>query len=273
MGGDGGCQPLLTMPFSLGPLAPKSGYRLIAHETIDSTSAEAVRLALDGDAGRVWIVAGEQTEGHGRRGRTWHTPNGNLAASLLMPLQGDDISAATLGFVAGLALHGAIRAIAPALADGLRLKWPNDVLIGSAKVAGVLLEAVSAPAMPNGVVIGIGVNVRHAPVDLPYPAISLADCGADVTAEELFEALAEAWVEQERRWDGGRGFADIRDLWLARAAGLGTLIVVQLGGDLVRGTFETIDPEGRLVVRARDGSARTVSAGDVYFGSAGSAGL
>ncbi|MGH6922406.1 MAG: biotin--[acetyl-CoA-carboxylase] ligase [Propylenella sp.] len=260
------------MPFALGPAARASGYRLIAHDTIGSTSAEAIRLALDGDPGRLWIVAGEQTEGHGRRGRSWLTPSGNLAASLLMPVPGEAATTATLGFAAGLALDSAIRAVAPRIGatDRVSLKWPNDVLLEGAKVAGILLEAVSPPSGLNGVVVGIGVNVSSAPSDLPHPATSLAERGADVTAEALFEVLAEAWVEQEAVWNAGRGFAAIRDRWLTRAAGLGAPIAVRLGSDVVRGTFATIDDTGRLVVRERTGATRSISAGDVYFGGAAS---
>jgi BirA family biotin operon repressor/biotin-[acetyl-CoA-carboxylase] ligase len=263
------------MSFSLGPAARASGYRLVAHDAIDSTSTEAIRLALEGAPGRLWIVAGEQTDGHGRRGSSWQMPQGNLAASLLMPVAGDGYATATLGFAAGLALNGAIRAVAPALEPGgggerLQLKWPNDVLIDGAKVAGILLEAVSPPSGPDGVVIGIGVNVCQAPRDLLYPATSLAQSGVDVTAEALFQALAETWVEQESLWNAGHGFAAIRDRWLTHAAGLGAPIAVRLGAEIVRGTFETIDEAGRLVVRAADGAVRAISAGEVYFGAAAS---
>jgi BirA family biotin operon repressor/biotin-[acetyl-CoA-carboxylase] ligase len=261
------------MAFSLGPVANASGYRLIAHETIDSTSTEAIRLALDGDPGRLWVVAGEQTNGHGRRGRPWQTPSGNLAASLLMPVPDNGSQAATLGFAAGLALDSAIRAVAPDLSEKVRLKWPNDVLIDGAKVAGILLEAVSPPDGGNAVVVGIGVNVRHAPRDLPYPATSLAESGADVSAEALFGMLADSWVEQESVWNAGQGFPRVRDSWLRHAAGIGAPIAVRLGAEVVRGTFETIDETGRLVVRAADGVARAISAGEVYFGAAAIAGL
>jgi BirA family biotin operon repressor/biotin-[acetyl-CoA-carboxylase] ligase len=261
------------MSFSLGPVARASGYRLIAHDMIDSTSAEAIRLALDGDLGRLWVVAGEQTDGHGRRGRAWQTPSGNLAASLFIHVPGDGAQTATLGFAAGLALDEAIRVVAPALAGEAQLKWPNDVLVGGAKVAGILLEAVCPPDGSSGVVAGIGVNVRQAPRDLPFPATSLADSGVDVSAEALFAALADAWVEQEALWNAGRGFPAIRDRWLAHAAGLGAPIAVTLGNETVRGTFETIDETGRLVIRARNGAARPITAGEVYFGSAASARL
>ena len=259
------------MAFLLGPRSLEEGFRLAACETLGSTSTEAMACAKAGDPGRLWIVAGEQTEGHGRRGRPWHTPRGNLAASLLIPTSGDPARTATLGFAAGLALEGAIRVTAPSLHADLRLKWPNDVLIDDAKVAGILLEAVSLLEGRSAAVIGIGVNVARTPKGLPHPATSLAEAGADLTAEALFAALTDAWVDQEALWNAGRGFAAIRDHWLARAAGLGAPVAVRLGQDVLRGTFETIDDEGRLVMRGRDGSARSVSAGDVFFGKAATA--
>jgi BirA family biotin operon repressor/biotin-[acetyl-CoA-carboxylase] ligase len=153
----------------------------------------------------------------------------------------------------------------------VRLKWPNDVLIDGAKVAGILLEAVTLADGASAVVIGIGINVRHAPDGLPYPATSLAACGADLDAETLFAALADAWVEQERIWNAGRGFGAIRARWLEHAAGLGAPIAVRVGEEVFRGTFETIDEEGRLIVRTRDGAARPIAAGEVHFGAVATA--
>jgi len=272
------------MAFALGPKALAAGYRLSAYEAVGSTSTEAMAWATLGDPGKLWVVAKEQTSGHGRRGRNWQTPAGNLAASLLLTQPGHGATSATLGFAAGLALEGAIRAVAPSVAvkvgldaasgggDRLTLKWPNDVLLNGAKIAGILLEAVTRPGAESVVVIGIGVNVLHAPKGVPYPVTSLVENGADISAETLFTALAEAWVDQETLWDEGRGFSVIRDHWLKRASGLGAPIAVKLGEDVFRGTFETIDDEGRLIVRAGDGSSRAISAGEVHFGAAATAG-
>ena len=115
-------------------------------------------------------------------------------------------------------------------------------------------------------------NVSHAPEAVPYPATSLSACGIAVTAEDLFTAVSEAWVEQEALWDGGRGFPAVRSRWLDHAAGLGAPIAVRIGEDVFRGAFETIDDEGRLVVRTADGSARSIAAGDVHFDAAATAG-
>jgi BirA family transcriptional regulator, biotin operon repressor / biotin---[acetyl-CoA-carboxylase] ligase len=271
------------MAFELGPKARAAGYRLAEYETISSTSTEALAWAALGDPGRLWVVAKEQTAGHGRRGRPWQTPAGNLAATLLFVQKERWPSAATLGFVAGLALESAIRTTAPSIgiklgldaasnsAGRLALKWPNDVLFDGAKVAGILLEAVTVATTQHSLVIGIGVNVRHAPQGIPYPVTSLLEQGADVDPEILFTALAEAWVEQEALWNGGHGFAAIRHRWLERAAGLGAPIAVKSGEDIFRGTFETIDDEGRLIIRSGDGSSRAITAGEVHFGATATA--
>lgn len=260
------------MAFALGPKATAAGYRLAAYETIGSTSTEALERARAGEAGRLWVVSRAQTAGHGRRGRAWETAIGNLAASLLLRLASPPALTATLGFVAGLALESAIRSTTPPGGRGVKLKWPNDVLVDGGKVSGILLQAVNEPAGLSSVVVGIGVNVLHAPGGLPYPATSLAASGARIGVEELFEALAEAWVEQESIWDCGRGFGTIRSLWLERAAGLGAPIAVRVGEDVVRGIFETIDKAGMLVVRAPDGTARKIAAGEVHFGPAATMG-
>jgi BirA family biotin operon repressor/biotin-[acetyl-CoA-carboxylase] ligase len=271
------------MAFTLGPRAIEAGYRLKAYDEIGSTNAEALSLARAGDAGGVWVVSDRQTAGRGRRGSQWSTERGNLAASLLTVTSADPAAAATLGFVAGIALDAALRLAAPEVVarvalDGasgpggrIALKWPNDVLLDGAKLAGILLEAEKAPDGRMAVVVGIGVNVRHAPTDLPYAAASLAGLGSGATAETLFSALSDCWRAAATEWDDGRGFPGVRERWLSRASGLGGAVAVRLGGEVARGVFETIDEAGRLVVRTDDGSRRAISAGEVHFGAAATA--
>lgn len=254
------------MNFVLGPAAERAGFRLKALDTVDSTNMEAMRLGRAGERGPVWVVSTHQAAGRGRRGRPWSTPRGNLAASLLRVTSLPPGQAATIGFVAGLALGRALRRVAPGLK--VELKWPNDVLAGGAKLAGILLESEAVADHARMVVVGIGVNVVSAPPDTPYPAASLADLGSPVDANALFQVLSESWVEMESVWDEGRGMARLRELWLASAAGLGAPIAVQVGGGVTRGVFETIDPAGQLVVRKPDGSRRAIAAGEVHFGAA-----
>jgi BirA family biotin operon repressor/biotin-[acetyl-CoA-carboxylase] ligase len=259
------------MAFALGRKAVAGGYRLVEFEEIGSTNSEAVTRAKLGEPPPLWVVAAAQTEGHGRRGRPWQTPRGNLAASLFVARPLRCSRPATLGFVAGLALYGAIGRLLPALNTRLRLKWPNDLLLDGAKVAGLLLEAVTVPGGTDGVVIGFGVNVRYPPVNVPYPTCSLADGGLAHEPEELFEVLSDEWVDCERLWSEGRGFPAIREAWLAHAAGVGLPVSVQWEAEKVCGTFETIGDDGSLILRRSDGMTRLVSAGDVHFGDAATA--
>jgi len=109
------------------------------------------------------------------------------------------------------------------------------------------------------------------PEDLPYPAISLRALGATCDAETLFLALSDAWSGNARLWNDGRGLAAVRQRWLERAAGLGGEVAVRIDGNVVRGTFETIDEDCRFVIRDDEGSVLTIAAGDVHFGAVASA--
>lgn len=272
------------MAFHLAPSATQDGYRLEAFDTIGSTNAEALARAQGGDMGKLWLVSRRQESGRGRRGRQWETPEGNLAATLLISRDLDIAKAATLGFVAGLALSDALAAVVPegrvAIApDGGRaqrggrfeLKWPNDVLADGAKLAGILLESTSVDGGGHALAVGIGVNVVAHPEDVPYPATSLAALGARCDAETLFLALSDAWTQNHRQWSEGRGLAAIREKWLSRAAGLGSEVAVRLDGEVARGIFETIDEDCRFVIRDRDGKRIRIAAGDVHFGAVASA--
>ena len=259
------------------------GFRLEAFASVGSTNAVAIERARAGDSGRLWLVTKRQEAGRGRRGRTWETPEGNLAATLLLVPGCGLKDAATLGFVAGLALADALQAAIPAGRIGVgvdggaalsggrfELKWPNDVLADGAKLSGILLESVMLDEKRFALAIGIGVNVVGHPEGTPYPATSLAALGSPCDAETLFLALSDAWVDNARIWNEGRGLAAIRERWLARAAGLGAQVAVRAEGRVVRGLFETIDNECRFVIREGDGNLVTIAAGDVHFGTVAS---
>ncbi len=273
------------MSFELGQKAQAAGYRLKGFEAIGSTNSEALAAAAAGDPGGVWFAALHQTSGRGRRGRAWHSTPGNLAASLLMVPDAAPEIIATLGFVAGIALDHALSTLLPRGtlrigldgADGMdghsriALKWPNDVLADGAKLAGILLEASVTPGGQRAVVVGIGVNIVTSPGDAPYPATSLQALGIGRTAEDVFAALSDAWVEAFGLWDDGRGVAAVLDQWRRSAAGIGAPVAVTQDGVVRRGIFETIDSSGRLIIRDNNGSRFPITAGDVHFGATASA--
>lgn len=255
--------------YALGDQARAFSHRLHVHERLGSTNTEALERFRAGEAGPLWVVAHEQEAGRGRRGNTWVSERGNLTASLLWPVDEVEPSAVpTLGFVAGVALAAALK---QAGVSGARLKWPNDLLLNGAKLAGLLLEADARPDGRRAVVMGFGVNAAATPRGLPYPATCLRQRSYDTRAEDVFVHLTETIIDAARLWDRGRGFFRIRERWIADAAGIGAPVSVRLGDALVHGIFETIDEAGRLVVRSEDGTRRTVTAGEVHLGTAATA--
>jgi BirA family biotin operon repressor/biotin-[acetyl-CoA-carboxylase] ligase len=237
------------------------GKRVVVLDRVDSTNAEALRRANAGERGPLWIVAREQSAGRGRRGRAWASPAGNLHATLMLTDPAPPAVAPQLGFVAGLALCDAVAAAAPVLASRLALKWPNDLLCGGRKIAGILIEGEGEPV---AVAVGIGVNCRHHPDAAEFPATDFAAEGGDVTAATLFDDLVAAMEARLRQWNGGSGFAAIRAAWLGRAAGVGQPVRVRLSGREAAGRFETIDDSGRLVLRTGPGDLEAIAAGDVF---------
>lgn len=254
----------------LGRIAKARGFRLVVHEEIDSTNEEAKRLIAAGERGPLWIVARRQSQGRGRLGRNWESPPGNLYATLVLSDAAPARRAPELGFVTGLATIEALKA-ATGFAERLTLKWPNDILLDGAKLAGVLLEAAVAPVAgetESSAIIGIGVNCISAPLQTSYPAIALADRGPTApSAPALFSLLSDAMIASLDLWDGGERFHAIRAQWLKQAGGIGETIKVKLAREIIEGRFETIDAAGRLKIMT-DLGERIVEAGDVFFPSA-----
>ncbi len=232
--------------------------RVVAHDTIGSTNAEALTLVRGGERGPLWITARRQTAGRGRRGRAWVSEPGNLYATLLLTGAGPPERSAELSFVAALAVHDAITSRIAGLAKRVALKWPNDGLIDGCKFAGILIEGEG-----DAVAIGIGVNCAHHPAGTGFPATDLAAAGVRATPDSVFAELSAATALRLAQWDRGARFAAIREEWLKRAYGLGKTIRVVLPEGEREGRFEGIDPAGRMLLRRTDGASETVTAGDV----------
>lgn len=249
MDGDGGGRVVLTRPI-----------RTVA-ET-GSTNADLLDLARGGAAEGLWLRAERQTGGRGRQGRTWVSPPGNFHGSTLVRLRAGDPPAATLALVAAVALEevtGAYLAAAGSTAP-LRIKWPNDLLLDGAKLSGILLERVD-----DAVIVGIGVNLAHHPVDLERPATSLAAHGSTPDPHDFAETLAEAFARWLGIWRGG-GIAPVRLRWLERAHPIGSALSVRLADGTARdGLFAGLDADGALLLRLADGATRVIHAGDVFL--------
>lgn len=215
-------------------------------------------LAEQGGADGSWLRAARQTGGKGRMGRAWESPDGNLYCSTLVRLQPTDPLPHTLALVAANAVHALV---APLCEGQARIKWPNDILVDGAKIAGILLERAG-----HAIVVGIGVNVTGHPVGLDRPVTSLAAQGAnDATAQALYDRLAQLFAHWLSIWRA-QGLDPIRTHWLLNAHPTGTpMRVIQPDGGQVEGTFDTLDRQGMLILRLANGDSRAIHAGDIIL--------
>src|SRR5690606_26582583 len=250
----------------LAPAGPYSAVHVVA--STGSTNADLRVAAAEGAADRTVLLAEEQTSGQGRRGRSWTSPPGAgiYLSVLLRPSGVAPERLGSLAVVAGLALLEVARSVG---GDAV-LKWPNDMLAGDGKLAGVLSELVHDAPEP-AVVLGIGRNVPPLGHGEPGPgglrAVSLAEAGArDPDRTALTTSLLHALHEREQAWRAAGGdlsAAGLLDAYRAACATLNSRVRVLLPDGELEGEAVDIDRTGQLVVRTADGSTTTVFAGDV----------
>lgn len=223
-----------------------------------STNADLLDRVATGGSEGLWLRAEQQSGGRGRLGRTWSSPLGNLYCSTIVRLRTSDPAAASLAFVAGLAVVQTANKFLPA--QGARLKWPNDVLVGGAKLAGMLLER-----RDNAVIVGIGMNVRIVP-DVPERKVtSLCHEGAHIAVSpaDVIEELASAFACNLSEWRG-EGLGTMLAKWKAHAHSLGEPLVVNPGGsETLNGVYDGLQPDGALRLKLPDGRIEIITAGDV----------
>ncbi len=237
---------------------------IVALEEVDSTNAEARRRVEAGEAGPLWITAGRQSAGRGRRGRAWETGAGNLAATYLFTTALRPAEAAQVSFVAALAVADLASAFIPA--SLVSLKWPNDLMLAGRKGAGILVESGAAQSQPLWVAVGVGVNLATAPEAPDRPATTFA---AHMRAPppaplDALAVLAEALERWRQTWERV-GFGPIAEAWTQRAHGIGERCVARLSDETLEGIAEGLDGDGALRLRTASGEVRRITAGDVFF--------
>jgi BirA family transcriptional regulator, biotin operon repressor / biotin---[acetyl-CoA-carboxylase] ligase len=240
------------------------GKPLFLMASTTSTSDEAHKAAKEGAPhGATW-VAEEQTAGRGRRGRAWVSPPGEgLLFSVLVRLQCAPTSLPRVALLAGLAVHDAVSRAVPGV--DVRCKWPNDVLVGGRKLAGVLVEAVTMGSRVEAVVIGVGINVhtRLFPLELSPLATSVALVSSMVPPDRaslLADTLAS--LDQDLHAVVARGLGLVRARLDAADSLRGQRVASDAGAE---GTAEGIDDEGGLRVRLADGSLVRWTSGEVHL--------
>ena len=204
-----------------------------------------------------WLVARRQTQGRGRLGREWLDGQGNFMGSTIVRIHEFDPLPASLALVAGVAVH---EAVAPHVPPPLRpmLKWPNDVLIGEAKLAGILLERVK-----DNVVVGIGVNLAATPNLPDRQAVALSSFGPAPDPGHFADSLAACFAIELDRWRT-YGLAVTISRWLTAAHPQGTpLIASAADGTRIQGAFAGLAEDGALQLRLTDGTTRLIHSGEV----------
>lgn len=209
--------------------------------------------AAEGD----WLVALHQDSGKGRQGRIWEAIEGNFQGSTLVELRTTDAPAPALALVAGLALIEALEIAAPDAP--LSLKWPNDLMLAGAKLAGILLERSG-----DRVVAGFGINLAGAPKIAGRKTASLKSF-AEITPQSFAPLLAGKFTQLLAAWRAAES-AQFAQAWMARAHPIGTRLDVHSGPDeRVSGSFDGIEPDGAMRLRRDDGMVDLIRAGDVHL--------
>lgn len=243
--------------------------KFIQYDSLGSTNVEADRLNEAGETPPFWVRADSQTDGRGRRGRDWVSPEGNFYGTASYAFDGSPQDAAKLSFVAAIGVANALSAYT--LSSKPSLKWPNDVLLDGRKIAGLLLEAKS-----GRVLIGIGVNLVSHPDGGNIPATHLLEhiSPAVLNQEEPeftgaagFLPILAASFDAAYRKHMAYGFSATRADWTALAIGLPGPVTVRLPTETFSGHADSLLENGALRVTAEDGTIRDVHAGDVFFGS------
>jgi BirA family transcriptional regulator, biotin operon repressor / biotin---[acetyl-CoA-carboxylase] ligase len=254
-------------------------------DQIDSTNTEAMRRIAKGETGPLWLIARTQTAGRGRSGRSWTSEAGNFYGSLILPLDCSREAAAQMSLIVGVAVVDALTEVVGRPIPGLRLKWPNDVLLGTAKLAGILTESTLEANSGRLIVVpGIGINLTNPPRSLGRATAALA-CDVlaskasgddvlsrpghllppDLTPAALVAPLSHWLQHWLRLWSAGETFAVVKDAWQTRAGRLGEAITVNTGSGPAAGTYQGLDGDGALLMRLEDGTERRVTFGDVML--------
>ncbi|QKX02426.1 biotin--[acetyl-CoA-carboxylase] ligase [Wolbachia endosymbiont of Dirofilaria (Dirofilaria) immitis] len=254
------------------------GFHIYHYKEVYSTNGKALDLIDKGVLDETIIVADKQTDGRGRTGRSWISPEGNFYVSLIIdflynytdaaPIVNSNIACwdnrenlsklTELTFVTALAVGDTLLS---SIGDGnIQYKWPNDILVDGRKISGILLEKKSNS---NWLVIGIGININYAPFSWTTCVDSY---GGSLSNIDLLKKIIIHFNRLRKKWIFD-GFCAIRKMWLEKAFKMNKQISVKLAGKLHKGIFIDIDKSGRLMLQKGDGSLIYFDAGELFVGS------
>ncbi|CAI9003895.1 DNA-binding transcriptional repressor/biotin-(acetyl-CoA-carboxylase) ligase BirA [Pseudomonas chlororaphis] len=252
---------MLLSPADIYEQSKDCPWAVLAFDSIDSTNAEALRAVERGVPAPFLVLAERQTAGRGRRGRKWVSPFAeNVYYSLVLRIDGGMRQLEGLSLVVGLAVMQTLREFGIA---GAGLKWPNDVLVGRKKIAGILLELVGDPADVCHVVLGVGINVnmqKADEVDQQWTSMRL-ESGKQVDRNQLVARLSmmlKAYLERHQ----AQGFSSIQEEWEQNHLWQGNAVSLIAGVNKIDGVVMGIDQQGALRLEV-DGVEKVYSGGEL----------
>ena len=240
-----------------------AGFRCISLGEVTSTNDEVLKLVQAGEAGEFVVSGRSQSQGRGRFDRVWTSPRGNLYCSVLLRPNLPLMQCSSLSLVLAISLRDALAEFLPD--TDLTVKWPNDVLAGGKKIAGILLES---EAMPDGlarhIIAGTGVNLISHPGVPKKPATDASALGAKIAPHDLLTRYLERFAAYRAQWLAG-GFPAIKPAWMRYAHGAARNVTVNQGARSIRGLFAGLDDEGNLRLMTGRGEERIILAGELAF--------
>ena len=254
--------PLMLLdPVGISEATPSCDWSVLVFDSIDSTNAEALRAIERGRAAPFLVLAERQTAGRGRRGRKWVSPFAeNVYYSLVLRIEGGMRQLEGLSLVVGLAVMQALRELGVSAAG---LKWPNDVLVGQKKIAGILLELIGDPADVCHVVLGVGINVNMQmtdEVDQQWTSMRL-EAGKVFDRNQMVAVLSEKLQGYLHRHQV-EGFSAIQSEWEQNHLWQGRAVSLIAGVNQVDGEVLGIDKQGALRLKV-DGVEKNFSGGEL----------
>lgn len=241
-------------------------YNLLIFDEVDSTNLESKRLALGGAEGNFVIWAKHQTHGKGRYGKTWESLSDNLYLSILLDASTFIQQQTELSFVTALAIYNVVKvkALSHEHKYNIALKWPNDVMVNSSKIAGILLESVKVGAIHH-LIIGIGLNVHNHPNDLGRLTTSMSMINNECyDLGEILDLTISSFEYYYTLWRK-KGFSYIRKLWLQKIYNPHETMMVSDGHNRISGVFKDIDLNGAIRLQLASGQIYTLSTGEVFI--------
>ncbi len=242
-------------------------YEILHYPELESTNKKALELLeSQGQEGLV-VVADKQTIGRGRQGRRWVSEEGNLFVTIALKPNKPLHSLSELAFVAALAVGRSLKKVINTSEVELKYKWPNDVLLNTQKVCGILIESYSTGtnAIPEGCVVGIGVNINSYPEFTIFPANCINNFVKEpLSKDSILPLILDQFKDVYAIWKNS-GFSSIKDEIAKNIYGLGRVIHAKSHHGLVSGVFEGLCDDGGVLLRNSDDQLITVRSSEVTF--------